>query len=382
MKILFFTESLNEKVGWGRYSINLIRALVDTGVEADVVCGAGGLNLPEVKKFPLIFVTGNRLNLLLAPVWAWFWAIVIWLGLRLRGLNSKDYDIFYCLVEPYLPVVERLARLSGRPYVGTICGTFGVKPFESARHGSVFKQALKQAAAITCLSEYTKSRVGEFVDVSQFRVIGPGIETSQVTSASPEEINQRQPTLLSVGALKERKGQHLVLLALATLRQRFPDLRLVLVYGDSKQAYKEKLLKIIQDHQLDGCVEFREKISDSDLDQLYKEAKIFVLTPVSQGSDFEGYGLVYLEANLRAVPAIGSVGNGGEDAVIPQQSGLLVPASDVSAIAEAISYLLSLDPQAYLKLASAAEAWALANDTKILAQTYLEVLSQVLAKVN
>jgi glycosyltransferase involved in cell wall biosynthesis len=57
--------------------------------------------------------------------------------------------------------------------------------------------------------------------------------------------------------------------------------------------------------------------------------------------DTEGFGLVFLEANLMGKPAIGGRAGGTEDAVVDGETGLLVDGHDVRQIADAAIRLLS-----------------------------------------
>ncbi|MEK7091374.1 MAG: glycosyltransferase family 4 protein, partial [Patescibacteria group bacterium] len=279
-------------------------------------------------------------------------------------------------VESYLPITERLARLAGKPYLGTIHGTYGVKPFRAKRQGRIFARAMASATQIICVSHYTKDRLAEFVDATKFVVIPNGIKTAGIVASSPAEISARANLILSVGALKERKAQHLLLAALPTLRQSFPDLKCVLVAGASKGAYGEKIKGLVADSRLGDYVTIKEKISDQELDQLYRVAKVFVLLPVSEADNFEGFGLVYLEANLRAVPVIGAFGSGAEEAIAPEQSGFLVDTNKPEELVRRLKLLLS-DSGQYSHLCQSARDWALEHDIDLMAKRYLELFKTI-----
>lgn len=370
MKILFVAESLDGRGGWGRYSLDLLGALEKRGVGVSVISTEPTAGAIRGSIYPYLPLKALRFNLLLSGVWAWAWALLIFLRLKLSGVSLADFDLIYCVVEPYLPLTESLARLAGKPYLGTIHGTYGVKPFRHRRQGQIFARALAGASQIICVSHYTKNKIAEFVDATKFVIIPNGIKTTGIAAPNPAEIRARSNLILSVGALKERKAQHLLLAALPTLRQSFPDLKCVLVAGDSKGAYGEKIKRLIVDRRLEDCVEIKEKISDQELDQLYRQAKVFVLLPVSEADNFEGFGLVYLEANLRAVPVIGAYGSGAEEAIAPERSGFLVDSTKPEELITRISQLLQA-PEQYQRLAETSLAWAREHDIDLIAQHYL-----------
>ena len=67
------------------------------------------------------------------------------------------------------------------------------------------------------------------------------------------------------------------------------------------------------------------------------------MAPKSIGADVEGFGIVYLEANLMGKPVIGSRAGGVPDAVKDGETGLLVNPGDPAAIADAVVKLMD-DP--------------------------------------
>jgi phosphatidylinositol alpha-1,6-mannosyltransferase len=86
-------------------------------------------------------------------------------------------------------------------------------------------------------------------------------------------------------------------------------------------------------------------ISDDDLLGLYNACDVFVLTPeerrIRGRLDSEGFGLVLHEAGACGKPVITSASSGCRDAVIDGGTGLLVPAGDPDALAEALESILT-----------------------------------------
>jgi phosphatidylinositol alpha-1,6-mannosyltransferase len=86
-------------------------------------------------------------------------------------------------------------------------------------------------------------------------------------------------------------------------------------------------------------------VNDEALPELYDAMDLFILPtqPTDDPYDVEGFGIVFLEAAARGVPAIGSPIGGVPDAVADGETGMLV-APDPDAIAEAIEQFRS-DPE-------------------------------------
>jgi glycosyltransferase involved in cell wall biosynthesis len=90
-------------------------------------------------------------------------------------------------------------------------------------------------------------------------------------------------------------------------------------------------------------------VSDEELARLYGEADLFVLP-----SRFEGYGMAYAEALAHGLPVVATTAGAIPDTV-PADAGLLVPADDVGALANALRRLIE-QPEERAALAAAARA--------------------------
>ncbi len=82
---------------------------------------------------------------------------------------------------------------------------------------------------------------------------------------------------------------------------------------------------------------------DEELSAYYNAADVFVMPNREEGTDVEGFGIVFLEANACSKPVIGGRSGGAVDAIADGESGYLVDPSSPQAIAEAASRLLT-DP--------------------------------------
>ena len=97
---------------------------------------------------------------------------------------------------------------------------------------------------------------------------------------------------------------------------------------------------MIQQLGLEDTVRFLGRVSQEELVRLYHWCDLFVLTPENVDGAFEGFGLVYLEANACGKPVIGTRGCGAEEPIADGYNGILVPQQDAGATAEAILKLL------------------------------------------
>jgi glycosyltransferase involved in cell wall biosynthesis len=135
--------------------------------------------------------------------------------------------------------------------------------------------------------------------------------------------------LLSVGAIVPRKGFDVLIPALATLG----DLPWQLTIAGDRTRDRDAAARLDADIArlpLGERIDVSGAVSPQRLAALYTEADVFVLA-----SRFEGYGMAYAEALAHGLPVVGSNAGAIPDTV-PRETGLLVDAGDIPALAQAL----------------------------------------------
>jgi phosphatidylinositol alpha-1,6-mannosyltransferase len=208
--------------------------------------------------------------------------------------------------------------------------------------GIGFRLIYTNAAKVVCISEFTRRRILKHVSLDNTVVIPLGVDSVffQSTPTCTCE-GKDSPLVLSVGALKPRKGYDVSIRAIAEVRKTIPNLRYVVIGDLSASEYMSHLQALVTALGLDDAVHFLGQVSDAELRDWYHHCDLFLLTPVRSRGAFEGFGLVYLEAGACGKPVVGSRSGGVTDAVIDRKTGLLVPEGDVKATAYAIVQVLS-----------------------------------------
>ncbi len=239
-----------------------------------------------------------------------------------------------------------LARRLGCPHILTAHGTYGVIWRQYPLDRGLYQNVLRQASLICPVSEATARRMRECFPAplaeTPIRVILNGNHFTHAISRAEvwERPSPPIPTLLTVGDVKPRKGQHLSLAAFARVKERLPSARYWIVGNYSHNAYFLNLQRFIQERGLQD-VTFMGTVSDEALKDLFRRASLFVLTPQEESDHFEGFGLVYLEAGAYGLPVVGTRCGGVGEAVREGVTGLLAEPNDVEGIAEAILRLLT-----------------------------------------
>jgi len=201
---------------------------------------------------------------------------------------------------------------------------------------------------LVTISDYTAARMRAAygVPAAAFVKLVPAVEDAGPGAGDGGE----GATVLTVARLRpeERtKGVDALIRALPRLARVVPAARLTIV-GDGPQ--RPELEALARDLGVADRVELAGRVSDEDLDRAYATANVFAL-PSSQ----EGFGIVYLEAWRHGLPVVAGDADAGAEVVESGVSGLLVPAGDAGALADALAELLG-DPGRSRRMGKAGRA--------------------------
>lgn len=272
-----------------------------------------------------------------------------WL-LALRGLLrvlKKDKNTFV-LIGQVLPLgtVAYLAHLI-KPYNYAVFlhgmdFTFAMK---RPRKKWLMSLSLGRAKKIICANSYVASLVKDWQPelASKVIVINPGIDETSINrldNTAPllqdKYHTKDKVTLLSLGRLVKRKGVDMVIKAIASLNQEIQEKISYIVVGTGEaESYLKDLAA-----ELKVKVTFTGEVSELEKWSFLNLCDIFIMPARSIDGDFEGFGIVYLEANIYGKPVIAGRSGGVSDAVLHNESGLLINPDNVEEIAAAIKLLV------------------------------------------
>lgn len=193
---------------------------------------------------------------------------------------------------------------------------------------------LRKAQKVVVHSPYVARRISEELpDIVDKVTVAPVPVDLKLDASAPTDIDT--PYILTVSRINDvRKNVPLLLHAFAEVHKKHSDVLLVLA-GDQPAAH---LVALCDELGISEAVRFEGRVSLERLNSLYAGANLFVL-PSSQ----EGLGIVMLEAMACGTPVVATDCGGPEGIVIENLNGQIVPNHNASAMAEAISSLLS-DP--------------------------------------
>lgn len=261
----------------------------------------------------------------------------------LTSIGHARPDLIHCLFAfPYATVAQRAAKAWSTPYLVGAQGTFGVRPLLHWPDRWFLRSAYDNAARIIVPSQFTAEKIRQFSGtVTPITVLHNAVDLERFQRRVDSEAIRRlygdKRMILSVGGLKARKGFDIMLRAFKLVKQEIEDVVYVIV-GDGEGGPSLKDLAA----SLELCDVYFEGVKRGDeLVAYFQACDVYAHTPRIADWQFEGFGIVYLEASACGKPVVGSCSGGVPDAVQDRITGLLVPEDDPQATAEALIAVLT-----------------------------------------
>jgi glycosyltransferase involved in cell wall biosynthesis len=226
-----------------------------------------------------------------------------------------------------------------------------------------------RARAITCGSTYLREQLLGLGAADAARVSVVPMPVNPLFQISDFRFQISDSEILTVTRLTKQKSIDTLVAALAILRERGSAARLKIIGNGPERAALEQQTRALN---LQDRVAFLGALPQAELPQHYASCAVFVLPSIR-----EGMGLVLAEALLCGAPVIAANSGGVTDIVKDGETGLLFPARDARALADAIEKLLN-DRARAARLAQNGAAWACARYTRAhVAEQFAEIYETV-----
>ena len=195
---------------------------------------------------------------------------------------------------------------------------------------TILKSSLKKLNKIFTVSEFSKKKLQDITETEIIN-IGAGIDIPDLK----KEVATKQT--IKVGVMSRfvsRKKIDWVIEAVHELKEKGHDIELDILGFGKQQNYLQRLASISS-----AKVNFIEENMDEDYN-FYQNIDIFVMPSKSKyfGAEFEGLGLVYLEAASYGLPTLVGTSGGAPETIIPGVSGFVV--GDKKTIIEGVLYFI------------------------------------------
>ncbi|MDP9282384.1 MAG: glycosyltransferase [Chloroflexota bacterium] len=226
---------------------------------------------------------------------------------------------------------------------------------ESDVRVTIERQAVRESAAIVAASEIELGELRDLygADPARVHIIPCGVDPTLFHPIRQADARERlgrdqcERIVLFVGRIEQIKGIDVLLRALGLLFIRRPDLRsdvcLLVVGGaldpgdDAPETEKIlELRRLVHEHRMEANVNFVGSLDQEDLALYYAAADVCAVPSLT-----ESFGLVALEAMACGTPVVGTRVGGLQTLIEHGESGLLVPAGDYQALADAIEQVLT-----------------------------------------
>ncbi len=302
----------------------------------------------------------------------------------LRRLDSVDILVEDELNHPSLPGTHRLvrrrrARGRGTPQlVGIVhhllSSELSPGPFRRIVR-SVERRFLTNLDGVICNSNTTKQAIQDLAAVAAPTVVAPPASTQLPCDAQRREGDESPAYrgFLFVGNLIPRKGLLQLLVALKDLAEErkrtgaapLPAKLTIVGNPDVNRRYAKKVRRLLG--ELSGLLSITllHRVDDEALCTLYRSHDVLAVP-----SFYEGYGMVYDEAQRFGLAVVGGVGGAGPEVIHDGVTGILVDPKRIDSIKGALRRLIEeptlarkMGDQGMLRPASTWESTVAAVDT-------------------
>jgi len=303
MRVLIITNNcVKESGGWGRYSSEVIEHLKKRNIDVGVF---------EI----------NNLNF----------------GLFLSARKAARHcDVVHAMdIWPYALYAYFAVLGTNKKLILSGVGTYSVAPMRKFLQRTLLKIIFKRVLKVVCISDYTRDQIRSYIPNAPVETVLMGL--TKLPSVTIEK-SSRYPLILTVGAVKERKGQLDTFRAVLLLKEKYPNILYVTIGDLSDAKYVSEIRKIGNEKY----IQMLSDITDVGLSEWYARADVFCLNANNKKNHFEGFGLAILEAGQFGVPSVGSANCGIESAIEDGVSGYLSQQGDTQDIARKIEEALTL----------------------------------------
>ena len=308
--ILFITNDLKGENGWSMVSVNILREIKRFN-KVLTVTRKGGLGdcqyfARDGHRNPLQMIRDARK-----------------ITKKALRINEKVSSII-CAIEPFLPISVIIKRwLNVKKLILIGHGTYIYYPFVQFPKCLISRLFSTAVDNLVVPSEFTRNRAAKWYK-REISVVPWGVNEPR-----SKYLTRDRKHFIFIGELKERKGVSTLFDAISLLRSEFREIKLIMI--------GEIHLKYVEESRLKGLennITFKGVVSEHEKNKLLRRAFALVLPSINVKDDFEGFGLVHLEANANGVASIGSRFTANEEVILDGKTGFLCNQGDAFDLSE------------------------------------------------
>lgn len=231
--------------------------------------------------------------------------------------------------------------------------------------------------------EALKQKTRLFIAISKFikdKLLEKGFPASKIivhpigadlNIFRPDDTVLREPVVLFVARLVEKKGCEYLIRAMSKVQATMPDVELVLIGDGSLRMSLEELAKSkLKRYRFLG-VQPPKVVRD-----WMSRARVFCVPSITaESGDTEGLGVVFAEAQAMGLPVVSTTNGGIPEVVANDKTGFLTLERDWESLAESILRLLK-DPNLWQRFSTQGQEYVKANFDQTKQASILENIYQ------
>lgn len=321
LKVLFVTDKFPYEPR--QFINNQITGFIDAGVDVTILadCIRTQADFPEVEQYHLLEKTYYK---------------------KLPE-HLKSFDIIYCQLGDVFDLYKdiRDGCIKGKLVV---CFIGGDATGRFVKNPDCYKQMFSKIdLALPVCQSFADNLIKHGCPKERVLVHKSGIDCERFIFKPRVFPKDGLIRIISVGRLCKMKGQEFAIQAIALLKKYYPKIRYDIVGFalKNKSKYVEKLVKLIEDLELQDTVFLNGHLPHKEVVKVLDKAHIFLLTSnTPKSGNTEGIPNVIMEAFATGLPVLATRHGGIGELVEHKVSGILVNEYDVQAIADGLFYLI------------------------------------------
>jgi glycosyltransferase involved in cell wall biosynthesis len=258
-------------------------------------------------------------------------ALLLWAWMDRRGLRHVHVHFANPAADVAMLAV-RFGNAAGPEHWSWSLTVHGPTELEDPRGHKLGLKA-RDAVLVVCTSQFARAAVARAAGgaADNLRVVHCGIDVQAFSPNARAKRLEGPLELMNVAAMSARKGQALLLDALADLRAQAVDVRLTIVGDGPERGALEAQARALG---VADRVAFEGAVAHQRIASYLHRADVFCLPSYA-----EGVPTVLMEAMASGLAVVATRVYGIPELVEDGRSGLLVPPGDAGALAEAIARL-------------------------------------------
>ncbi len=259
-------------------------------------------------------------------------------------------DILYTAIEPNLLTTWYNARLAKRRGLKHVFFTWQNIPYEGRLRGLkgfitrkiILSTIRNSAGAITgngAAEEIIHAMAGPSFPILRVPISGVDVERFDAvpsTTFREQYSLQGKIVFLFAGVFDERKGLHTLIDAFRQVKQKNPNIALVMIGTGRLQGQLEEY---VEKNNLDSDITMIPWLDNKELPSIFAASDIFIYPSEPFGEWQEQFGFSIAEASATGLPVISTTSGSIPEVVSDGVTGLLVPPHNVDQLAHAMERL-------------------------------------------